>query len=273
MLTELFALASVLGMAQHGDTAAYTANRLRAELPALVAVDSSKWGYSLRIDSVTPSPTLQRLVRANRRYVLYLTSHAPAAPWDSVDFHGSRAQVKARFLAKLSQDSVYLTVLAESVERMAHGAAATRKGAARRRVSVQRAQDVASRFFYPDAILPNGRIQSHVCVAINDVIDMQGGRDPALEAFVYSAIFEDLDHPRFDVSADFEASSRLINRMDLSSDSTLRLRRAQGVMWGRMVESARLRRLIRAAHARDRSYLPFELVSSAAQHEGARTVQ
>lgn len=270
MLLAPLMLAAVTTQATQAaaDTSSYTTDSLRRDLPALVVVDSSQYGFSVNVDSIAPSRALSALVRTDRRYVLYLTMHAINAPWDSVDLHGSRAAVKERFLKSLAEDSRYLAILAESVERLRRTSRATLRGVRAptprpsRRVDPSIAQDLAARFFYPDEILANGHIQAHVCVSINGITDMQRGRDPSLEAFAFSAIFDDLDHQRFDVDADFRNASRIMNSMDLSAEPTARLQRAQGVMWGYMVRSERLRRVLAAKYARARNYLPFRFDSS-----------
>jgi hypothetical protein len=42
--------------------------------------------------------------------------------------------------------------------------------------------DIAVRFFYPDAIRPDGTIQSHACVKINGVRELEGPPQPYAEA-------------------------------------------------------------------------------------------
>ncbi|MEO8335200.1 MAG: hypothetical protein ABI664_09515 [bacterium] len=249
------------------DTAGYNVDSLRRDLPALVVVDSSKYGFSVNVDSLAPSRSLAALVRIDRRYVLFLTMHAIKAPWDSVDLHGSRANVKELFIRSLGQDSQYLSLLSQTVARL-HRASRTSPPDARvpiasalRSVDPHTVQDVAARFFYPDEILPNGRIRAHVCVSINGIADMQRGRDPAMEAFAFSAIFDDLDRGRFNVDADFREASRMMNAMDLAAAPTVRLQRAQGVMWGYMLRSERLRRVLAAKYARARHYLPFRIAA------------
>jgi hypothetical protein len=277
-------LAAVTGaLATSADT---TIRQVVRELPALVVVDSARYGFALSIDTVNAHGSLGALARANRHYVLYLTLNAPSTP-EAMRGGGTRAAVRERLLRSLSADSAYVDVLVQSVKRHRLAAPRDSAGADRggsaaaaprdtsaalpRTVSFQRVLDVAARFFYPDAILPNGRIQSHICVGINGIVDMEQGRDLAVEAFAYASIFHDLLTPRFHVEADFAEASRLINAMDLSTNPSTRLQRAQGVMWGIMVRSEKLRQVLVAEYERARTYLPFRLADAPANaREAAR---
>ncbi|MBX6365676.1 MAG: hypothetical protein IRZ00_17550 [Gemmatimonadetes bacterium] len=121
---------------------------------------------------------------------------------------------------------------------------------------------VAVRFFYPDAVLPDGTIQSHICVGINGLRDFPGERDLTLEAFTYSAVFQDLLHPKFKIEEEYDHVKRQMNDLGLSADPEVRLARAQGFMWGRMMQSRRLRDVLGAEYRRLRDALPFELLQT-----------
>lgn len=252
------------------DTTAYAPRDAARDLAALVVVDSSRFGYSIELDTARATGALGALARANRHYVLYLTLNAPSEPLGRSALLGDWATVRRNVLGRLTSDTAYLRALTQSVGR--YRAAATRgrtaaddaagdRTAGLRAVGFGRVVDVAARFFYPDEVLPDGRIQAHICVGINGVVDMQGGRDLAVEAFAYAAIFHDLLAPRGGLDAEFQATKRLVNAMDLSSDPATRLHRAQGVMWAAMLRSARLRHVLLAEYARAQSYLPFRLAN------------
>ena len=232
LLSLLSTAVLVLGAATSAaDSIPYTHRDLERELPFVLRVDSSRYGYSVDLDTTNAPGALGALARANRHYVLYLSQNALGTAARAEVFSGTqRADVQRRFYQRLLAETTYVRSISESVTRhRALTAAANGAGAAKpalpvvaespvRTVSFRRVMDVAARFFYPDAVLPNGTIQSHVCVGINGVADMQGGRDLALEGFVYAAIFHDLLKPRYYVTADFDGASRLINAMDLSTD-------------------------------------------------------
>jgi hypothetical protein len=98
---------------------------------------------------------------------------------------------------------------------------------------------------------------------------MQGGRDLALEAFAYAAVFHDYLAPKFDSDADFRAAARLINEMDLSTDPATRLQRAQGAMWAFMLRSDKLHRALAAEYERANQYLPFQIAGALSDRVGA----
>jgi hypothetical protein len=273
LLSLLTTVALTIGSAASAaDSTAYTRRDLLRELPAVLRVDSSQYGYSVDLDTTHASGALGALARANGHYVLYLAQNALSKEARVEIFSSNQqADVGKRLYERLASDTAYVRTITESVARhralSADARAATQalvevSAAPVRTVSFRRVMDVAARFFYPDAVLPDGTIQSHVCVGINGIADMQGGRDLALEGFVYAAIFHDLLTPRYYVTADFDGASRLINAMDLSVDPSTRLQRAQGVMWGVMLQSEKLRQVVAAEYRRAHAYLPFRIVDA-----------
>jgi hypothetical protein len=263
VIAKTILLGGALASAQ--DTTRYTPQDVARELPSLITVDSSRYGYSVDLDTVGARGGLGALARANRHYVLYLTRHTPSAALEKVAYTGNRASVRQQVLQRLVADTAYLRLIAESVTRQRGQRGGTASPGTTdesvRAVPFTRVQDVAARFFYPDAVLPNGRIQSRVCVDINGMLDMQGGRDLAVEAFAYAAIFHDILVPKFYVDADFDEANRLVNAMDLSTDPGTRLRRAQGAM--------KLRQVLVAEYERARTYLPFRVAEAPVGRGGA----
>jgi hypothetical protein len=252
------------------DSATYSLRDAARDLESLLVVDSSRYGASFDIDTLTSPDPLRAFAKANGHYILYLTINSPGAALGQVSLRDSRAAIKARALERLRADTAYLAALAESVERFRRsslphkGTSRLPEPPVRRQVEMDRLLDVASRFFYPDAILPDGSIQSHVCVGINGMLDMKGGRDASVEAFAYAAIFHDILKPMHRVDDDFGDASRRINALDLGADSTVRLLRAQGLMWGLMRRSEKLRRVLTDEYRRTRHHLPFILSDPAA---------
>jgi hypothetical protein len=258
------------------DTSSYTIKDVVRELPSLIVVTSSRPGYhGLDLDTAGAKGPLGTLARANWHYVHYLTDNAPSQPLAPEARRGfDLATVRQNVLRRLSADTVYLQALAQGIERsraLARSSMTSAPGAtgAPRVVTARRVLDVAARFFWPDSVLPNGRIQAHVCVGINGIADMQGGRDLALEAFAYAAIFHDLRAPKFDSDADFRAAARLINEMDLSTDPATRLKRAQGVMLAFMLRSDKLHGALAAEYERANQYLPFQIAGALTDGVGA----
>jgi hypothetical protein len=269
MMLSLFATAVMaVGItASPADSGRYTRQDLARELPSVLRIDSTRYGFSVDLDTTRATGPLGTRARANGHFVLYVVQNALGKEARVRIFSGKTQDVRRRLLAELTADSASVRILTESAGRYqsitaTQGTAGRPLAAPVQAVTFRRAMDIAARFFYPDAVLPNGTIQSHVCVGINGVADMQGGRDLALEGFVYAAIFHDLLKPKFYVTADFDAASRLINAMDLSAEPATRLQRAQGVMWGAMMQSERLRQVVAVEYRQAQSYLPFRIVDA-----------
>jgi hypothetical protein len=125
-------------------------------------------------------------------------------------------------------------------------------------IALDSAVHIAVRFFYPDLIV-QGEIWTHVCTVLNAVRELPS-RDVVLEAFVFSAIMGDMmrsDSSRLE--SDFGPARRLMNALDVPGPDDIRLHRAQGVMWGLMARSKRLREVLILEAERQADILPFTL--------------
>lgn len=118
----------------------------------------------------------------------------------------------------------------------------------------------AVRFFYPDILDATG-IHTHVCTQLNAIRELPE-RDPALEAMAFSAIMTDLQRDSSVIEHDFSAAIARMKELDApGAADSVRLRRAQGVMWGLMSESTELRTLLAAEARRESAILPFVITA------------
>lgn len=241
------------------DTVAYTMADTRRELPEVIVVEQSRVGVSVDLDTVRARGGLGDLARANWHFVTYLTVNAPSAPLSPETLQGDLATVRRRLLERLDGDTVYLQILTRSVQRLRATRTSRAGEASVRQVPFGRVLNIATRFFYPEAIGATGRIEAYACVGINGLRDIAGGRDLAVEAFAYAAIFHDLMRPVFDIDGDFGEAVRLVNGLDLGTDPEVRLQRARGAMWAFMARSEKLTQVLRAEFERAAPYLPFAM--------------
>jgi hypothetical protein len=132
--------------------------------------------------------------------------------------------------------------------------------AEREKIDLDRVTNVAARFFYPDSIDEHGAINAHVCVGINGLRDLTGPRNLVLEAFVFAAVFAEMQKEKSRMRQDFLDEMETLPGLDLSSDPKVRLTRMQGAIWAHMARSRPLRRVLLSEYDRIGSCLPFRLV-------------
>ena len=78
-----------------------------------------------------------------------------------------------------------------------------KKTGAKQTFSEDELMEVASKFFYCDAVFPDTTVQTHICIGLNGVSEAHWNSDfTLLEAFCYEAIFNDLvlDNSLIDVA-------------------------------------------------------------------------
>lgn len=208
---------------------------------------------------------LGEFVRDNPYFLNYLVEHstgiereflvAPAAEFPSR---------KQEFYRRLRSDQPFNAILLPVLSRYFASQGKVLEGSASleppRAVPLQEVQNLAARFFYPDAVQPSGEVVGHICVGINGIKDLERKRDLTLEAFVFGAIFQDLEEPTYGVRQEFKEAMALVNTLGLSSHAETRLTRAQGVVWARMAKREGLRALLLEEYQKRSAYLPFQVI-------------
>ncbi len=255
-----------------------TAAEIRAAYAAVVRIEAvaPPGGDTIIALRVVPPPAehlLAGFFRAYDRWFGYLVRNGRGFQLPGVDDAapgvgggaGGReaaAALQAEFLRRLAADSQFNTLavpaIAGHLRSSGRPVAVPPRARPREIIPMDAAMQVAVRFFYPD-VIAGDRILVHVCTVLNAVRELPA-RNLALEALVFSAVMGDImrgDSSRID--ADFAPAGRLMRTLDAPGPEEVRLHRAQGVMWGAMARSDRLRQVLRAEAERLDDILPFEL--------------
>lgn len=276
----MFTLLATLVAAQAtvGRADSVTPHQIReayAELVRIEAVAPPGGDSMLTLDIVAPPDDhlLADFFRQHERWFTYLVLSGrdfhqlgldDAAPGAGGTEGGSEAAalLQAELIPRLTADSQFNTLvvpaIAAHLRRTGIPVVASTEPAPRASLALDSAVHVAVRFFYPDLIV-QGRIWTHVCTVLNAVRELPS-RNLALEALIFSAIMGDIvrgDSSRLE--GDFAPARRLMNALDVPGPDEIRLHRAQGVMWGAMAGSQRLREVLLAEARRQSDVLAFEL--------------
>lgn len=188
--------------------------------------------------------------------------HEPAPGVPAATPHRqSPSALKAEFVRRLAADSQFnalaVPAIAEHLHRTGTPVAAGLVTRARGTIPLDSAMRVVVRFFYPDFFIQD-QIGTHVCTVFNAIRELPS-RNLALEALAFSAIYRDIRRRDSSlIEQDFGPARRLMNALDAPGPKELRLHRAQGVMWGLMAASPRLREVLLAEAKRQSDVLPFE---------------
>jgi len=274
MLCFLIAAAVALPVSTASPTDSIDARRIIDAYSAIVHIKAVPFPEHdsllvLQIDSPPPGNLLSGFYREHGRWFNYLVTNGRGFRFAALDSttpaggNSAAARLEADFLPRLAADSQFNALVIPAIANYLHQNGLPVRLSllivTRRRVPVDTAVKVATRFFYPDILTPAGEIWTHVCTVINAVRELPR-RDPALEALAFSAISKDIMLENSRIEPDFRPARRLINELDSpGATKEVRLSRAQGVMWATMARSALLRDLLMAEAAREREILPFEL--------------
>lgn len=258
-------LAAALAATPAGDTSRVLHLEQRYSDFIHVAADSieGQLSFAVDVDSLGAGDPLAPLVNANNLFFSYMAEHGASTDFSRfvASSRGDLRAVPARYSELLRRDSVFNASMTRVVGQALAPAGVRVAGydPARPlpRVSMDDVVAVAVRFFYPDDVRPDGTIQTHICIGLNGVQDLQRPRDTVLEAFLYATILQAVQDRGSPLARDFLRARDAMNRADLSSDSAVRITRAQGLMWGLMGQSGALRDVLRASYRENAAMLPF----------------
>ena len=248
---------------------AYT-RMIRVEAVAESAHDTV---IALRIDAPPSGALLDRFYHANTLWLDYVIRNGRGFREPFVDMGASadarrdgyraaaqriQSELRRRTVADSSFNAIVIPAIAVYLRASGVIVSNSIRGPVQRAINPDSVMKLAVRFFYPDILTSTG-IHTHICTAFNAVRELPH-RDPALEATLFSAIKNDVDGDSATLDHDIEAASHLMNELDApGAPDSLRLSRAQGVMWGAMLKSRTLRALVIAEVKRQGAMLPFTI--------------
>lgn len=122
--------------------------------------------------------------------------------------------------------------------------------------SLDRAAQIASKFFYITNITEDGHFNVKICIGINGIAMTEPKRYPLLEAFVYSFIMENLDNEQFSLKQEMIENIQKIT-LHLGNDKSDATLRAQGILFYLMYRNEKLRNTLFNEFERQKEYLPF----------------
>jgi hypothetical protein len=127
-------------------------------------------------------------------------------------------------------------------------------------ITLDRLAGNAAKFFYPDSVHPDGRIQSHICIGFNGFKDLTDVRSVMMEAFCWSVIQPQvMAQESTPMMEDFSKATKLAGELQLSGEPETKLKRYQGVVWGQMSQSKVLRDLLLQEYEKKKHLLTFTL--------------
>ena len=273
-LTVAVAVMALVQTPANAQVDSVTGVDIRAAYSGIVRVDARALpsGDTVLVLGTPKPPEDHLLYQFHDSYVgwlAYLVRHARNFELPGLDVLDSSvvrpgleaaASLTEEFSRRLAADSqfnaVVLPTIAAHLQRSGVSVGPALLHASRDTISLDKAMSVAVRFFYPDRIINDG-IYTHVCTELNAVKDLPS-RNLAFEATVFAAIMAQLRlGESTEMYTDLHSARVLMARLDAPGPEEVRLKRAQGVMWGAMFQSAGLREVLLAEVQRMNGLLPF----------------
>jgi|GEM_PF-4432147 len=125
----------------------------------------------------------------------------------------------------------------------------------KRSVTMEEMMRIAVRYFYPHFV--KDELHMHICVGINGMNDYPGAIDNTVKAFCIQSIHNAMRAGETDVHKQAYALVRDAHSVKLSKDLETEIHRIQGAVWVQMMQNKELRRLLRAAYAKQKDSLSF----------------
>lgn len=160
-------------------------------------------------------------------------------------------ELREEFLTSLKKDSSFDPLMARFSERALNPAFVPDT------VSMDEVLNVAVKYFNIQGITEEGSYKGKVCSGLNGITQTLKERRPALEAFCFSAILQNLRGEEYNMYKEFVAAIKELYRQDLGVDRDERLLRAQGAMFSLMRNNTQLKKMLLADYEKRKNFLPF----------------
>lgn len=125
----------------------------------------------------------------------------------------------------------------------------------KREVSILRALNTLSKFFYIHVYKKETGYRGHICIGFNGIEETSLKRDISLEAFCFNTVFSNIKIS----AAFFIDTSKAISNLELGSDREKAILRAQGAMYYEAFKNPSLREILKKEYQKRKSYLPFTI--------------
>lgn len=191
---------------------------------------------------------------SNSSYVSYLLyNFSSTANDDALLKTSDSVTLHKEFIQYLKADTLFNKVVADLIAKTVD------KTKAKDSVTMDKLLNVAVKFFSIPKINDQGYYVGKVCVGINGLEKTEKIRQPQLEAFCYTSIFNNYDNEEFNMNAEFVKALKELYKVNLGIDNNEKLYRAQGAMFFLMRNNDKLRLMLKSEYEKNKDILPFIL--------------
>ena len=117
--------------------------------------------------------------------------------------------------------------------------------------------NVAVKYFSVLGLTEEGNYRVKVCVGAQDIKNTEPIRKPFLEAFCFSSVLKNLQHPEFDLLNSFYDVVRDLYNLNLGVDPEEKILRAQGAVFMTMSQNEALKAALQQEYDSRKKDLPF----------------
>ena len=165
--------------------------------------------------------------------------------------------MKAEYKRLLYLDSAFSSNLLTTMSAID----AKGEGASKTQFSEKEFFQVAARFFFIDSIFDDSTFQTHICIGINGVNQINDQKDlTQLAAFCYEAIFSDFDRETSVIDQVFEIhKNELEQKMKSGESNKTDLDALRNELYTRMAQDLVFQKVLLEAYAQNKSNLAFKV--------------
>jgi hypothetical protein len=190
----------------------------------------------------------------NSPYISYLLYNFSSTVYDSMLIKTTDSVARHKeFIQYLKTDTLFNKVMSDLIRKTVE------KSQAKDSVSMDKLLNVAVKFFSIQKLTNQGYYVGKLCVGVNGLEKTENIRQPQLEAFCYTSIFNNYEGENFNMYAEFVKAIKELYRVSLGIDPTEKLYRAQGAMFFLMWNNNNLRLMLKSEYEKNKENLPFIL--------------
>ncbi|SFC03380.1 hypothetical protein SAMN05421780_102340 [Flexibacter flexilis DSM 6793] len=210
--------------------------------------------YKATESTVNNKNCLSPLINQNPVFIDYLFQNfSKNTYYQLLKNEKDSSSIQKKGIVALQSDSLFGAVMTELLAKTAD------QQLPKDTVTFDGLLNIAVKYFSILRISDEGYYVAKICVGLNDIKKTESKRQPFVEAFCFSSIFNSIDNEEFDMQKEMAETLRELYALHLGVDKNERLLRAQGAAYMLLRRNEKLQKLLRKEYEAQKTLLPFVL--------------
>jgi hypothetical protein len=208
--------------------------------------------YTTREAIETANKNCFTKIVSNTMYIEYLlTNYSFEVNYEEFNKISDSLTLQNTYINLLKKDTIFTKVMTDLISKTID------ENKTKDTISMDKLIDIAVKFFAVYKLSDEGYYCGKLCSGINFIKKTEIKLMPNVEAFCFSAIWNNYEGGKYDLHNEFVNNIRELYKINLGIDKNEELLRAQGAMFFLMRNNENLKKMLLSEYEMNKEFLPF----------------